>query len=118
MSTSARTDAVDRFQGVGGAGPPVMLVSLKAGGVGLNLTAANHVVMYDLWWNPAVEQQVGVVVEPDQKSCKRMKLKQTIRCRTMLKYECSNGLGHAALESYMTQVPGISNPSPPFLLEF
>lgn len=62
MSTSARTDAVDRFQGVGGAGPPVMLVSLKAGGVGLNLTAANHVVMYDLWWNPAVEQQVGVVV--------------------------------------------------------
>jgi SNF2 family DNA or RNA helicase len=36
---------------------PVMIVSLKAGGTGLNLTAANHVIHYDLWWNPAVENQ-------------------------------------------------------------
>ena len=35
----------------------VMLVSLKAGGVGLNLVRANHVVMTDIWWNPAVEEQ-------------------------------------------------------------
>ncbi len=35
----------------------VMVLSIKAGGVGLNLTAANHVVHYDLWWNPAVENQ-------------------------------------------------------------
>ena len=35
----------------------VMIISLKAGGVGLNLTAANHVIHYDLWWNPAVENQ-------------------------------------------------------------
>jgi SNF2 family DNA or RNA helicase len=35
----------------------VMIVSLKAGGTGLNLTAANHVIHYDLWWNPAVENQ-------------------------------------------------------------
>ena len=35
----------------------VMIVSLKAGGAGLNLTAANHVIHYDLWWNPAVENQ-------------------------------------------------------------
>ena len=34
-----------------------MIISLKAGGVGLNLTAANHVIHYDLWWNPAVENQ-------------------------------------------------------------
>jgi len=34
-----------------------MVLSIKAGGVGLNLTAANHVVHYDLWWNPAVENQ-------------------------------------------------------------
>jgi len=34
-----------------------MIVSLKAGGTGLNLTAANHVIHYDLWWNPAVENQ-------------------------------------------------------------
>ncbi len=38
-------------------GPPLMLLSLKAGGVGLNLTAATHVFHYDRWWNPAVEDQ-------------------------------------------------------------
>ncbi|HNX93860.1 MAG TPA: DEAD/DEAH box helicase [Holophaga sp.] len=37
--------------------PPVMLLSLKAGGVGLNLTAATHVFHFDRWWNPAVEDQ-------------------------------------------------------------
>ena len=35
----------------------ILLISLKAGGVGLNLTAASVVIHYDLWWNPAVEQQ-------------------------------------------------------------
>ncbi|MCB9728177.1 MAG: DEAD/DEAH box helicase [Deltaproteobacteria bacterium] len=38
-------------------GPPVLIVSLKAGGTGLNLTRANHVFHYDRWWNPAVEDQ-------------------------------------------------------------
>ncbi|MGK8520347.1 DEAD/DEAH box helicase [Nocardia asteroides] len=38
-------------------GPPLMMLSLKAGGTGLNLTAANHVVHLDRWWNPAVENQ-------------------------------------------------------------
>ncbi len=37
--------------------PPVLVVSLRAGGTGLNLTAATHVVHYDRWWNPAVEDQ-------------------------------------------------------------
>ncbi len=51
-----RRDAmVERFQS--GDGPPLMLLSLKAGGTGLNLTAANHVVHLDRWWNPAVENQ-------------------------------------------------------------
>jgi SNF2 family DNA or RNA helicase len=36
---------------------PLMLISLKAGGVGLNLTAADTVIHYDPWWNPAVENQ-------------------------------------------------------------
>ena len=40
-------------------GPPVMLVSLKAGGTGLNLTAADHVFLFDPWWNPAVEDQAA-----------------------------------------------------------
>jgi SNF2 family DNA or RNA helicase len=38
-------------------GPGAMVLSLKAGGTGLNLTSANHVVLYDRWWNPAVEDQ-------------------------------------------------------------
>ena len=38
-------------------GPGVLVLSLKAGGTGLNLTAASHVVLYDRWWNPAVEDQ-------------------------------------------------------------
>ena len=38
-------------------GPPFFVISLKAGGSGLNLTAASHVVLYDRWWNPAVEDQ-------------------------------------------------------------
>ena len=37
--------------------PNVMILSIKAGGVGLNLTAANHVFHFDRWWNPAVENQ-------------------------------------------------------------
>jgi SNF2 family DNA or RNA helicase len=52
----ARRDAmVDAFQAADG--PPVLLVSLKAGGTGLNLTRATQVVHYDRWWNPAVEDQ-------------------------------------------------------------
>ncbi len=46
---------VDSFQTGKGAG--AMVLSLKAGGTGLNLTAASHVVLYDRWWNPAVEDQ-------------------------------------------------------------
>jgi SNF2 family DNA or RNA helicase len=38
-------------------GPPVFLCSLKAGGVGLTLTAADYVILYDPWWNPAIERQ-------------------------------------------------------------
>jgi SNF2 family DNA or RNA helicase len=40
-----------------GTGAGALVLSLKAGGVGLNLTAASHVVLYDRWWNPAVEDQ-------------------------------------------------------------
>jgi superfamily II DNA or RNA helicase len=52
---SARDVMVERFQS--GAGPGVFVLSLKAGGTGLNLTAANHVIHFDRWWNPAVEDQ-------------------------------------------------------------
>ncbi|NET43412.1 DEAD/DEAH box helicase [Okeania sp. SIO2B3] len=51
-----REEMVDRFQ-QDPQGPPVMILSLKAGGTGLNLTRANHVFHFDRWWNPAVENQ-------------------------------------------------------------
>ena len=50
-----RDAMVARFQEDGG--PPILILSLKAGGTGLNLTAANHVIHVDRWWNPAVEDQ-------------------------------------------------------------
>jgi non-specific serine/threonine protein kinase len=50
-----RKTLVDQFQRDGG--PPFFVVSLKAGGTGLNLTAASHVIHFDRWWNPAVENQ-------------------------------------------------------------
>ena len=50
-----RRGLVARFQG--DDGPPFFVLSLKAGGTGLNLTAASHVVHFDRWWNPAVESQ-------------------------------------------------------------
>lgn len=53
--TKNRADEVERFQE--DADTPFFLISLKAGGVGLNLTAADYVLLYDPWWNPAVEQQ-------------------------------------------------------------
>ncbi|MDP2948269.1 MAG: DEAD/DEAH box helicase [Chloroflexota bacterium] len=55
-SRKARDEMVQRFQSTGQA-PPVFILSLKAGGLGLNLTAANHVFHFDRWWNPAVENQ-------------------------------------------------------------
>ena len=56
-TTRDRAAVTNAFQAEDG--PPVMLVSLKAGGIGLNLTAADHVFLCDLWWNPAVEDQAA-----------------------------------------------------------
>jgi hypothetical protein len=55
VSRSGRVRMVEEFQS--GVGPPMLVVSLKAGGTGLNLTAASQVIHYDRWWNPAVEDQ-------------------------------------------------------------
>ena len=53
-----RQEMVNRFQEDPHA-PPIFILTLKAGGLGLNLTAANHVFHYDRWWNPAVEKQAA-----------------------------------------------------------
>ena len=55
LSRSNRDEMVTDFQS--GDGPPLQVVSLKAGGTGLNLTSASRVIHYDRWWNPAVEDQ-------------------------------------------------------------
>ena len=55
VSRKGRDRMVDDFQS--GSASPLLLVSLRAGGTGLNLTAASRVVHYDRWWNPAVEDQ-------------------------------------------------------------
>lgn len=55
LTRKARDKMVERF--ATDDGPPLFLISLKAGGTGLNLTAASHVIHLDRWWNPAVEDQ-------------------------------------------------------------
>jgi hypothetical protein len=55
LARGVRDRLVQEFQD--GTGPGALVLSLKAGGTGLNLTAASHVVLYDRWWNPAVEDQ-------------------------------------------------------------
>jgi len=52
--TKKRAEQIEKFQD---GDAPIFLISLKAGGVGLNLTAADTVILYDPWWNPAVERQ-------------------------------------------------------------
>ncbi|MBI4849748.1 MAG: DEAD/DEAH box helicase [Nitrospirae bacterium] len=54
-AVAKRKGLIDKFQSASYV--PFMVLSLKAGGVGLNLTAANHVIHFDRWWNPAVENQ-------------------------------------------------------------
>ncbi len=55
VKAERRAEMVRDFQADGG--PPIFLLSLKAGGTGLNLTRASHVFHFDRWWNPAVEDQ-------------------------------------------------------------
>jgi non-specific serine/threonine protein kinase len=54
-AVAKRKDLIDTFQST--TYVPFMVLSLKAGGLGLNLTAANHVIHFDRWWNPAAENQ-------------------------------------------------------------
>lgn len=55
LTKAERDDVIAQFTDKNG--PPILLASLKAGGVGLNLASAQHVIHYDRWWNPATEDQ-------------------------------------------------------------
>ena len=59
VSKAGRDAMVTRFQAADRGSPSLFVLSLKAGGTGLTLTAANHVVHVDRWWNPAVEDQAS-----------------------------------------------------------
>jgi SNF2 family DNA or RNA helicase len=98
-STRDRRGVVAGFQEAEGAS--VMLVSLKAGGSGLNLTAADHVFLLDPWWNPAVEDQAAdrahrigqtrpVVVH-------RLVSEATVEERLLVLHERKRALAQAAL---------------------
>jgi len=98
-ATRNRGDVVEAFQDENG--PPVMLVSLKAGGTGLNLTAADHVFLLDPWWNPAVEDQAADrthrIGQDKPIFVYRMVAKDTVEERILALQERKRGIADAAL---------------------
>jgi superfamily II DNA or RNA helicase len=98
-STRNRGDVVDRFQSPNG--PPILLASLKAGGVGLNLTAADHVFILDPWWNPFAEDQAADrahrIGQDRPVSVYRLVAADTVEERVLALQEKKRGIAEAAL---------------------
>ena len=98
-STVDREAVVRGFQA--DDGPPVMLISLKAGGTGLNLTAADHVFLCDPWWNPAVEDQAADrahrIGQDRPVTIYRIVAADTVEERILALQEKKRALGEAAL---------------------
>jgi superfamily II DNA or RNA helicase len=100
-ATRDRAGAVASFQAADG--PPVMLLSLKAGGIGLNLTAADCVFVLDPWWNPAAEDQAADrahrIGQDRPVMVYRLVAAGTVEERILALQERKRGLAAAALES-------------------
>ncbi|MES2642067.1 MAG: DEAD/DEAH box helicase [Myxococcota bacterium] len=99
-STVDRAGVVAKFSA--DDGPPIFLLSLKAGGTGLNLTAADYVFHLDPWWNPAVEDQATdrahrIGQERPVVSC-RLIAEDTVEERILVLQEQKRGLARAALD--------------------
>ena len=98
-STLDRQGVVERFQAA--EGPPVLLISLRAGGTGLNLTAADHVFLLDPWWNPAVEEQAADrahrIGQDRPVSVYRLVARETVEERILALQERKRALAEAAL---------------------
>lgn len=98
-STKDRGAVVNEFQAEDG--PPVLLLSLKAGGTGLNLTAADHVFLLDPWWNPAAEDQAADrahrIGQTRPVLVHRMVAKDTVEERILQLQEKKRALADAAL---------------------
>jgi SNF2 family DNA or RNA helicase len=99
-ATRDRAEVVARFQAADG--PPVMLISLKAGGAGLNLTAADHVFLLDPWWNPAVEDQAADrahrIGQTRSVIVHRLVAAETVEERILMLQESKRALVAAALD--------------------
>ncbi|KAL0563722.1 hypothetical protein V5O48_018343 [Marasmius crinis-equi] len=92
----------------------VILMSLKAGGVGLNLAECNHVILADIWWNPAVEEQaigrVHRIGQTRQVHVYRLVAKDTIETRILQLQEHKRKLAKAALEgSRLDEAQGLTS---------
>ncbi len=107
---SQRQQLVRRFQEAGG--PPYMILSLKAAGTGLTLTRARHVIHFDRWWNPAVENQASdrahrlgqkraVTVHP---LITRGTIEENIHRLLLQKQSMADDLLHAGLEQMMSRM--------------
>jgi superfamily II DNA or RNA helicase len=98
-STRDRGAVVGEFQD--DKGPSVMLISLKAGGTGLNLTAADHVFLLDPWWNPAVEDQAADrahrIGQDKPVMVYRLVAKDTVEERILALQERKRSIAEAAL---------------------
>lgn len=106
--TKKRAEVVDRFQ-EGDA--PVFLISLKAGGVGLNLTAADTVIHLDPWWNPAVEAQATDrahrIGQKNVVTSYKFITRGTVEEKILALQEEKKELMSAALDSGAALVPGL-----------
>ncbi len=98
-STRDRAAVVASFQDP--QGPPLLIASLKAGGVGLNLTAADHVFILDPWWNPAVEDQAADrahrIGQERPVLVSRLVARNTVEERILALQQRKRGLADAAL---------------------
>ena len=98
-STRNREDVVASFQSHDG--PSIMLLSLKAGGTGLNLTAADQVFLLDPWWNPAVEDQAADrahrIGQENPVLVHRMVAKDTVEEKILELQEKKRALAEAAI---------------------
>jgi len=98
-STADRAGVVKQFQDADG--PPVLLISLKAGGTGLNLTAADHVFLMDPWWNPAVEDQAADrahrIGQDRPVMVYRLVAEETVEERILVLQDAKRGIADAAL---------------------
>merc|ERR1739842_11572 len=89
MNMKQKSNAITKFQEEGADSPMVMLLSLRAGGVGLNLNCANHMILMDPAWNPSTEDQcfdrihrLGQTKEEERFDCWSLPTNGTTKKRT------------------------------------